>query len=101
MHKRTAFKLTNDNWHPSYELNSWVKGKEPPNMLVHVSFLPLHPTAPREKMLYRVSVWGNDDYGLEFDYDSPLMALDVFDEIMKLEYVDQEVLKTRFNFYPA
>lgn len=52
----------------------------------------------RRPKLWRVCVWGGDDYGLEFDYTSRLEALEAYDLIT--DYTTQEALRA-YGFYPV
>lgn len=53
------FKETLEDWHPSYILN---QGTASEIKLVRVTLL-----GPMSDGQYRVCVWGNDDFGMDFD----------------------------------
>jgi hypothetical protein len=55
-------KSTEDDWYGNFE-NNTVK-------------LTYHPQLADGK--YRVSIWGNDDFGIDKDFDSPAEAEEVF-----------------------
>ena len=82
--KVTIFKETTDDWHPSFFLNDWYKGTK----LVRASFLGLADGS------WRVCVWGADDCGMEKDSESKEVAWNAFLAIVKLEYVNKDILKT-------
>lgn len=56
-----CFKLTDDEWWPSYKVDGWHFGVKS-QKLVHVSFLQFH-----DESGWRCCVWGADDFGLDFD----------------------------------
>ena len=82
-----VFKETSDDWYGNYIVTSpYVKE------LVEVEFhgniaAPLEPVP-----FYRVSVWGNDDCGMEFDCDNEKLALSVFMEVIGWDDVKMEKL---------
>ena len=82
-----VFKETSDNWYGNYIVTSpYVKE------LVEVEFhgniaLPKEPVP-----FYRVSVWGNDDCGMEFDCDNEKLALSVFMEVIGWDDVKKKKL---------
>lgn len=57
-----VFKLTHDDWHGSYRFEGYHHGVKNP-MLVEVS---LH-CFPND---HRVTVWGNDDMGMEKEFSN-------------------------------
>jgi hypothetical protein len=89
---RTAvFKLTNDNWCPSYKLGN--------EMAVEVSFIPL-VSYKTEGNKWRVCIWGEDDTGMEKDFVSESEAITAFLEVIGLNFVNFDNLSER-GFYPA
>ena len=90
---KRVFKLTHDDWHPSYKLNGWYKGVIGAQ-LVEVSLLNLSDGK------FRVCVWGSDDCGMERDYEDIKNALDCFDQLLEQEFVDKSLLKN-MEFVPA
>jgi hypothetical protein len=44
---------------------------------------------------WRVAVWGNDDYGLEFDFANEIDAKNMFYELALLECINAEILKQK------
>ena len=84
-----CFKLTLEDWYPSYKLDSWYKGKERGSNLLEVSLLKLITGE------HRVCVWGNDDFGMEKDFptDKYEDALQDYLLILKQEYVYKSFLK--------
>ena len=83
--RTSVFKLTQDDWHGSYKLDSWHKGQENP-MLVNVSFMPLTDGK------WRVCVWGNDDCGMERDFPEEKTAWNMFLQILDWEFVSMHQL---------
>ncbi|MCA9495832.1 MAG: hypothetical protein KC589_02730 [Nanoarchaeota archaeon] len=61
MKRIDVFKKTSDDWYPNY-----------PNDMVKVSFLKLPNILQNSDDEWRVCVWGNDDFGLERDFQSEL-----------------------------
>ena len=74
-----VFKETLDDWYPSYKLGD--------KQLVKVRLLKLRDG------VWHVCVWGNDDFGLERDYDKYEDAREMFQIIMGQPYVSQTLLK--------
>jgi len=88
-----VFKLTSDDWHPSYKLNGHHKGVKGPQM-VEVSHLKLTNGE------YRVCVWGADDCGMDFDTKSGNKALRTFLTVISWDDVTMSGLK-ELGFIPA
>lgn len=70
------YKPTNDNWYPSYA------GK-----FVRVN-IHLFYTVPGSKPIHRFSLWGNDDFGLEWETYSLHEALAQLTTLVKQEVID-------------
>lgn len=89
MQKQTVFKLTDDDWYPSYYLGNYYCGQAPGDvLLVEVSFLQLMDGC------FRVCVWGNDDLGMELDfmpYEHP-EAEQMFHQVIALDRVNKQTL---------
>ena len=85
MKKMQVFKLTDEDWYPSFKLAGYYQGKRG-LPLVSVSCLELL-VAPQ----FRVCVWGADDFGMERDYHCELAALEMFQLILQ-----QDVVRTSF-----
>ena len=83
-----VFKLTDDDWYPPFWLS---EGRH----LVMVAFDNLDTGE------YRVSAWGQDDMGLERDFDNESQAWNVFQQIIGLEKVNQHQLIHEFEFRSA
>lgn len=81
-----VFKLTSDDWYPSYQLKGYHKGTKDPKM-VEVSHLKL------TNGQYRVCVWGADDCGMDFDTNSGNKAFRVFMMILDWDVVTKAKLK--------
>ena len=77
------FKKTQDDWCPNYP-NNEVKVVCSTNM------------EHEGKVWHRVSVWGDDDLGMEIDFfgkDGMKKAGDMFLKVIKLKFVNKNVLK--------
>lgn len=93
-----VFKKTQDNWHPSFELDDGT-------MMVAVSLIgPLGPLGPLRKITkpyeYRVCVWGDDDMGMELDSTDEEVVVAAFFKVLELEFVNYDNLKA-MGFVPA
>lgn len=64
--KKEKYVFTTDDWYSTY-----------PNKQVRVRFCQL----PVNRSIYRVCVWGADDFGMERDFDSRVDALEMFNSI--------------------
>lgn len=85
------FKNTQDDWHGNYNgnqvkltyhgvINSYIKDES--------------------KFIYRVSVWGNDDLGMDKDFDNHLDAKRLFNQIDAMKYVNKEdMLKLGLEYF--
>lgn len=89
MNRCEVYKETTDDWCPNFHGN-----------LVEVTF---HGNITRPKQdipVYRVSVWGNDDLGMEFDTEDEKTALTIFMQVIGLKYVTFVDLK-QLGFVPS
>jgi len=78
-----VFKRTQDDWYGNYK----VVGDQRVSDLVEVSFLNLMPSG------WRVCVWGNDDCGLERDFESESEAWNIFLQVIGMESVNKQPLR--------
>lgn len=85
-----VIKFTDDEWYSNETL--LCKGK--PTRVVTASFILL------TNGLWRVCVWGNDDFGLERDYPKRMEAVLAFRRIIKMDRVNKQPLKD-MGFYNA
>lgn len=92
MKRVDVFKRTTSDWYPSYHLSAHQEGLD---ALVRVSFIHL---ADRE---FRVCCWGDDDMGLERDYENESEAWSVFLQIIGKESVEPDDLVAEFQFVSA
>jgi len=83
-----TFKRTQDNWYGNYKITGDARVSD----LVEVSFLKLLNTEGSE-LNWRVCVWGNDDFGLERDFEHEAEAWVTFLEVIGQEYVNQQYLR--------
>lgn len=61
---RKEMRPTTDDWYPNF-----------PGNMVEVNVQEL------SNKLWRVSVWGNDDYGMEIDVQTRMQALDIYQSL--------------------
>jgi hypothetical protein len=79
-----VYKETQDDWFPCYKLIHHTN-------LVIVRFSKLRPETNSN---WRVSVWGEDDCGMEWDNDNEATTFNVFLQTIGLEYVNKSNLKS-------
>ena len=88
-----VFKTTTDDWYGSYVLQEFHKGVDG-KMLVGVSFLGNIVAYDKTKPpVWRTCVWGNDDYGMNFDCASEGECWIIFLRVIGMENVNQKDLK--------
>lgn len=78
----TVFKVTQDDWHPSWQLGSKLCAVEvmlDPPLTDHGS--------------WRIAVFGADDYGMEFVTSNETKARNKYLEVIAMQYVNQDALK--------
>lgn len=93
-----VFKPTPDDWCPPYRLQGNYKGK--PLQLVEVSFVQIMDVAPGDDPLWRVSVWGGDDFGMDKDDESRDIAYELFEKVIEQPEVSQKFLREQgFNVF--
>ena len=87
MKRVEVFKLTEDEWYPSYNCEA---GK-----LVCVTFTKTGPQIENYNYDWRVCVWGWDDCGMEKDFpkDQEHAAWCCFLEVIGMEFVNMKDLK--------
>ena len=80
--KITIYKKTNEDWYPSIIMDG--------GQYIEVSFIPL------SNKKFRVCAWGDDDFGMEKDFESKdrFAAYSLFKEIEKIE---QPLTKSYFK----
>lgn len=79
-----VFKRTKDNWYPLYRTFN--------EDLVAVKFCMTGPKPP-EDGLFRVCVWGADDFGMEKDFYDETEARNCYLELLNMDTVDIQPLK--------
>lgn len=87
----THMKNTKDWWAPNYPKNQ-----------VRLSYHGVINPYLREinKFVYRVSVWGGDDMGMDRDFDNHLDAKRCFNQLDSLKYVNvQDCLEAGLNYF--
>lgn len=83
-----VFKRTQDEWYGNYK----IVGDRRVSDLVEVSFLQLMPTVVPSAFNWRVCVWGNDDCGMERDFENETEAWTVFLQVIGQQYVNRNGL---------
>lgn len=98
MHRTSAFKKTSDDWYPCY----FLKGEENrhPQGFVEVSFHGDINPPSYGYATYRVSVWGADDLGMDFDTGVEEIAIDLYHQVIDTPIISREDLMTiGFNYF--
>ena len=90
-----VYKQTDDNWCGNYK----VVGDCRVSDIVEVSFCQTGPNPPINGD-WRVCVWGNDDLGMEMDFDNETTALNMFYQVIELDKVNMSLLK-KLGFWSA
>ena len=85
MNKFSVYKKTTDNFCGNYMLTN---GDQLVNVTFHGNISP-----PNHPLYYRVSVWGNDDLGFEYDTDSESDAYTKFMLVIGLENITFDLLR--------
>ncbi len=91
----SVFKKTNDDWYGNFVLDNHAKTR-----LVEVSFTQTGPDPKNGNGEWRVCVWGNDDCGMERDFEDESEALNCFYQVIGWDTVDFMPLKY-FQFVSA
>lgn len=89
-----VFKVTDEDWYPSYALTGHLRGKKSP-MLVEVSYL-----GKLSNGMYRTCIWGADDKGMDYDAYSKEEAWGIFLSVVRMPKVSTETL-TGMGFVPG
>ncbi len=87
-YRKNHIARTTDNWHPS------ING-----MFVRVSTMPLFAIGDQPRM-YRVCVWGGDDFGVEKDFENQNDADFLYDKLCSMAFVDIETCYS-YGMVPA
>jgi hypothetical protein len=90
MNAITCFKLTHEDWYPSYPYPTYHEATTQPMGLLKVT---LYPDVYDRKS--QVVVRGMDDFGMEKYYKSYTEAENDFLNILTFEFIRKEVLKQR------
>ena len=87
--KIEVFKRTQDNWYGNFK----VRDDRRVESLVMVSFHG-NICSYNSKLdpIWRTSVWGNDDTGMEIDCATEAEAREKFQQVIEMEYVDRAPL---------
>lgn len=89
MNRIEVFKKTEDDWYPNYQI-----------LMVRVTYHGNIALPTEDVPFYRVSVWGADDCGMEYDTDNEKEAYTIFMQTIGLKYVNMADLK-QLGFVPA
>lgn len=85
-----AYKLTQDDWYPNFFLDDRETN------LIRVSLTQISPLNKKET--WRVAVWGNDDIGMNKDFENEHAkkhAVAEFQAVFMEQYVNKEWLRSR------
>jgi hypothetical protein len=88
-----VFKFTDDDWYGNHKLTEAYPIYNNRTRLVTVSLLTL--VSNPNQTYTRVCVWGNDDYGLEKDFDNRPEAEAMFMLVISQDAVNQKWLKSK------
>jgi hypothetical protein len=86
-----VLKPTQDDWYGTYELQGWFNGVKNQG-LVQVSFCG-NISPPDQAPVFRTCVWGDDDFGLEYDSPNEADAYNKFLQIIGMTSVDQQAVR--------
>ena len=92
MDKINVLKETHDYWYGNF-------GGDKVKLIYHGNIVP-----PIERLneipLYRVSVWGNDDFGMIFDTNNENEAKELYASLSKKSFIDKDYLQSLdFNIF--
>ena len=76
MERVEVLKNTNDDWHPNFENNTCK--------LIYIGKL--------SDGKFRVAVWGNDDFGIDKDFEIESEAIEMFHKLEKYETINHKDL---------
>ncbi len=86
MNRTSAYKVTtDDSWYPAYEV--YASSKRLVEVVYHGDISP-----PNRYPVYRVSVRGRDDFGMERDFISENEAIRMFMAVIQMDVVNQDEL---------
>lgn len=84
--KIEVFKPTQDDFYSNYSVGCKYE-------LVKVIFTQTGPNPKIGNGMYRVCVWGNDDFGLEIHFTEETTALNMFHQVIGWKYVNIQQLR--------
>ena len=88
-----VFKPTKDNWCDSYKIAGYCNGIQN-QMLVAVTFHGnIMAYDPKQAPVWRTSVWGNDDGGMEYDCATEAECWNIFLQVIGWDSVDKDALR--------
>lgn len=90
MPPRTIFKPVTEPWYGNYKIQDDKRFEDV--LLVTVRLVGLNDGK------FRVCVWGNDDLGMEKDFEDDLQATQVFSAIVLEESLTRKTLEDKYNF---
>lgn len=94
-----CFKLTSDDWYSEYKISKDVRYENA--KFVCVTFHGnLNAYDSTMKPVYRTSVWGNDDTGIDKDSEIESEAFELYLDLCSLKNVTKEYcLKRGMNYF--
>lgn len=97
MNRTSAFKKTSDDWYPCYVIANDNRHKDG---LVEVSFHGNINPPSYGYATYRVSVWGADDMGMDFDTGIESEALELYHKVLDIPIVSKiDLIALGFNYF--
>lgn len=100
MNERIAvLKPTQDNWYPSYAVEGSYNGVRN-QMMVEVKFHGnIRCYDSKINPVWRTSVWGADDCGMDFDCETESECWDKFIQVLRMNFVNRdELIKLGFVY---
>jgi hypothetical protein len=95
MERKQVFKQTEDDWCGNYIFVN--NGKDIP--MVKLTFYG-NISIPKDTPEYRVSCWGNDDLGMDKDFDNEQQAYEMYLKVLNMPIVNQsDLIKLGFNYF--
>lgn len=86
--RTSIYKLTQDDWHGNYFVE--MSGNHCLGEAVEVIFNGNITT--NEAPIWRVSIWGTDDFGMEKDFYCQKAASNCFVEVISHDYIGRDML---------
>lgn len=93
MRRISCFKPTSDDWYPCYKI---ANDQRHQGGFVEVALRTIDP----EGKIYRVSIWGADDLGMDQDTSDPMEAQEWYNRVVNASIVSKkELLIWGFTYF--